>query len=66
MMAKELKIAPYVHSCIIQSGELEGNEYSRDVDPYEFELGYLCANCGEELVSGRSLLAHIYRELTDG
>lgn len=58
-----MKIKPYIHRCIIESGHAAGNKYSHEVEPYEFECDHSCENCGEPLVSSREMIAHIYQEL---
>lgn len=53
----------FTHRCIIRSGDLEGNEHWQEADAYDYEFRNTCDNCGERLVTGRQLLAHIYSEL---
>lgn len=60
-----MTISKYVHKCIISEGDLAGNEYWQDVDAFDYEFRAICHNCGERLVNGRKLLAHIYNELLD-
>jgi hypothetical protein len=63
-MTHALPIIPYTHRCVIQSGNLAGNEHSREVDAWEYENGEPCQYCGEPLATTEKLLAHIYAQLT--
>ena len=58
-------IAPYVHTCTIQDGDMAGNTYRREVSGHDYEYEETCQHCKELLVTTPQLLAHIYYELTD-
>ena len=59
------RIKPYIHSCIIQAGDMVGNTHKHEVADYEYEYKVSCTYCQEPLVTTEALLAHIYGELTD-
>jgi len=59
-----MRIKPYVHRCIIQTGDLAGNRYSHEVNVWDYECKTLCDNCHEPLVTTEELMAYIYAELT--
>lgn len=56
-------IEPYIHRCIIESGDLAGNEHTHAVTSYDLEYGMLCDNCYEPVATPEKITAHIYREL---
>lgn len=58
-----MPITPYMHRCIIKDGPAAGNKNRIEVDPTDYEYSNTCWNCGETLVSTRTLLAHIYAQL---
>lgn len=58
-----MKIDPYIHLCVIKTGDLAGNTYREEVYPYQYEYGERCTNCRQPLVDTETLVAHIYSEL---
>jgi len=59
-------ITPYLHTCTVPSGPLEGNEHIQQVDPWDVHFNNTCDVCGQPLVSQIELLAHIYEQLLKG
>jgi hypothetical protein len=57
-----IKIEKYVHHCVDHN---TGNKHEHEVASYEYKYQEHCYVCGEELVTTRALLAHIYRELAE-
>ena len=57
-----LRIEKYAHHCVDHN---TGNECTHEVASYEYKYQELCDVCGEELVTTRVLLAHIYEELAE-
>lgn len=55
-----MKIKRYTHRC-----EGPDGPHSEEVWPDEYRKRDICNFCGERLVTGRALLEHIYKELTD-
>lgn len=60
-----MKIAPFIHSCMVQHGGLAGNKVRTEVSSYDFEYEVKCLYCEKPLVTTYQLLSHIYRELTE-
>lgn len=58
-------IPQYVHSCIVQRGDMAGNKVLTTVSSWDYEFGNKCDYCGELLVTTEQLIAHIYMELTE-
>lgn len=56
-------IVPYLHRCIIQSGDMAGSENYHEVVPFEVEYRVTCDECGELLATVEQITAHIYNEL---
>lgn len=59
------RIAPFVHRCVVTEGDMAGNKFSLEVEPWKFEQRMVCPNCGEEPATERELIAHIYQELLE-
>lgn len=58
-----MPISPYRHRCLIKDGDCAGNSTCIEVDENDYEYSHDCWNCGEPLVSTRTLLAYIYGKL---
>jgi hypothetical protein len=56
-------ISPYIHTCTIPSGPLQGNEHIQLVHPWDVQFNNTCDVCNKPLVSQTELLAHIYEQL---
>lgn len=60
-----MTISPFVHRCVIRSGDMAGSDNVVKVAPYQVEYAEKCAECGELLAEPAALLAHIYAELQE-
>ena len=60
-----MKIQPFTHYCIVQSGPCEGNKYYHNVSEWDIADRRECDNCGEPLASIEEVVAHMYAELVD-
>lgn len=56
---------PYVHRCIVQSGDLAGNKIETEVTPFHIEYKQSCENCREPLATVEQIAAYIYEELVE-
>ena len=63
MMAK--KIEPFVHRCVVPSGDLAGNKAAREVSGWDIENQNECDVCGEVFAPRLEVLAHIYDQLLE-
>lgn len=58
-----MTIEKYVHRCIIQDGDLAGNDFTHEIEAYEIEYAIACNNCGH-ITTEREIIAHMYEQLT--
>lgn len=59
------KPEPMQHRCIVQTGNMAGNDHVEDVSSYHIEYGGDCPNCGEELAPTGKVLAFLYARLIE-
>lgn len=57
-------IPSYFHRCVVQTGDMAGNESKTEVHIYNMDNK--CEYCGEELATLDDLVKHMYDELTGG
>ena len=61
-----MKIEPLVHSCIIETGDMAGNDHEHVVTEYDVLFEANCDVCGERLATIDRVVLHMYGQLTGG
>jgi hypothetical protein len=59
-----VRIAPFVHRCVVKSGDAAGNKVSTEVTEWNLTMQDDCEFCGNPLATIDDIVIHIYGELT--
>jgi hypothetical protein len=54
---------PFMHYCVVPSGDMAGNKHAQEVTSFDIEYDQRCEVCGERLAPDlREIVAHIYEQ----